>query len=69
MTMLPDESLDWAERWLRDGLQVLRPALSVIQVTVDMTNALARLEALRRSGVQADDHTPARARGGESAGS
>jgi pyruvate dehydrogenase E2 component (dihydrolipoamide acetyltransferase) len=48
-----DESLDFAERWLLDGLRVLRPALSVHQSTVDMTNALARLERLRRAGVQA----------------
>jgi pyruvate dehydrogenase E2 component (dihydrolipoamide acetyltransferase) len=48
-----DESLDFAERWLLDGLRVLRPALSVHQSAVDMTNALARLERLRRAGVQA----------------
>jgi pyruvate/2-oxoglutarate dehydrogenase complex dihydrolipoamide acyltransferase (E2) component len=48
-----DESLDFAERWLRDGLHVLRPALSVLQTTVDMTNATRRLEELRRQGVQA----------------
>lgn len=48
-----NESLDYAERWLRDGLRVLRPALSVLQITVDMTNAMRRLEELRRAGVQA----------------
>src|SRR5712671_4364417 len=48
-----DESLDYAERWLRDGLRVLRPALSVLQTTVDMTHAIRRLEDLRREGVQA----------------
>lgn len=53
MTVQADESLDYAERWLRDGLQVLHPSLSVLQVTVDMTNALHRLEVLRRGGVQA----------------
>jgi pyruvate/2-oxoglutarate dehydrogenase complex dihydrolipoamide acyltransferase (E2) component len=47
------ERLDYAERWLRDGLSVLRPALSVVQVSVDMTGALARLDAMRRQGVQA----------------
>lgn len=49
----PDESLDYAERWLRDGLSVLRPAFSVAQVTVDMTSALRMLEELRQSGVHA----------------
>ena len=48
-----DESLDYAERWLRDGLRVLRPPFSVLQTTVDMTHALIRLEALRRQGVHA----------------
>jgi pyruvate dehydrogenase E2 component (dihydrolipoamide acetyltransferase) len=48
-----DESLDFAERWLRDGLHVVRPAFSVHQVSVDMTHALRRLEQLRRDGVQA----------------
>lgn len=47
---LPDQTLDYAERWLLDGLRVLRPALSVNQVAVDMTNALARLETFRRKG-------------------
>jgi len=48
-----DQSLDYAERWLLDGLRVLRPALSVHQSTVDMTHAMTRLEKLRRAGVQA----------------
>ena len=48
-----DERLDYAERWLIDGLRVLRPALSVHQITVDMTQATRRLGALRREGVQA----------------
>jgi pyruvate/2-oxoglutarate dehydrogenase complex dihydrolipoamide acyltransferase (E2) component len=48
-----DEWLDFAERWLRDGLHVARPALSVHQITVDMTHAMQRLEQLRRDGVQA----------------
>lgn len=47
------ERLDFAERWLRDGLRVLHPALSVVQVSADMTQALRRLDALRRDGVQA----------------
>lgn len=49
-----NESLDYAERWLRDGLAVLRPALSVHQIQVDMTEAGKRLESLRRGGVQAN---------------
>lgn len=48
-----DETLDYAERWLRDGLRVIRPSFSVLQTTVDMTNASARLEDLRREGVHA----------------
>ena len=48
-----EETLDYAERWLRDGLEVLRPAFSVLQTTVDMTNATSRLERFRRQGLQA----------------
>ena len=44
------ESLDFSERWLRDGLRVLRPPQSVVQVKVDMTNATRRLEEFRRAG-------------------
>lgn len=51
--MSMDQRLDYAERWLRDGLLVLRPPSSVHQVTVDMTNALAALERLRLAGVMA----------------
>jgi hypothetical protein len=49
----PSESLDFAERWLRDGLHVVRPALSVHQIIVDMTHATRTLERLRREGVHA----------------
>ena len=48
-----EEALDYAERWLRDGLTVVRPAFSVVQSTVDMTHATRRLEALRKEGIQA----------------
>jgi len=48
-----DGRLDFAERWLQDGLRVLRPALSVVQVSVDMTAALRRLDDLGREGVRA----------------
>ena len=53
---MPDPTsarLDYAERWLLDGLHVLRPPFSALQVTADMTNAIRRLEALRRDGVHA----------------
>ena len=53
MTTPADEPLDFAERWLLDGLRVLRPPFSVVQISVDMTGGLRRLEDLRRSGVQA----------------
>jgi pyruvate dehydrogenase E2 component (dihydrolipoamide acetyltransferase) len=45
--------LDYAERWLLDGLRVLRPPFSALQITADMTQATRRLEDLRRQGVQA----------------
>jgi len=48
-----DESLDFAERWLVDSLRVIRPSFAAYQVTVDMTNGLATLEALRRAGTTA----------------
>ena len=62
------QSLDFAERWLRDGLSVLRPSLFVHQIVVDMTHANLRLEQLRRAGVQASAthllvHATARALG------
>jgi pyruvate/2-oxoglutarate dehydrogenase complex dihydrolipoamide acyltransferase (E2) component len=48
-----NEALDYAERWFRDGLCVVRPSLSVVQTTVDMTHAMERLEELRHEGVHA----------------
>jgi pyruvate dehydrogenase E2 component (dihydrolipoamide acetyltransferase) len=48
-----DETLDYAERWLRDGLSVVRPPFSVLQTTVDMTEATKRLDDLRHRGVHA----------------
>jgi len=47
------ERLDFAARWLRDGLAVLHPSLSVYQIQADMTNALGCLDSLRRGGVLA----------------
>lgn len=48
-----DRPLDYAERWLRAGHQILRPAFAVSQATADMTRATQRLEELRRGGVHA----------------
>src|SRR5436190_8567360 len=48
-----DETLDYAERWFRDGLRVVRPSFSVVQTTVDMTHATEWLEELRHEGVHA----------------
>jgi hypothetical protein len=53
LTTGADEPLDYAERWLRDGLHVLRRDLSVMQITVDMTHAVGRLTKMRRAGVMA----------------
>ena len=38
---------------MRDSLDVLRPAVSVAQVSVDMTHALQQLEFYRQAGVRA----------------
>ncbi len=48
-----DETLDYADRWLRDALCVVRPPFSVLQTTVDMTQALRHLEEWRHKGVHA----------------
>ena len=54
MDPLPEtEPLNYAERWFRDGLRVARPALSVYQISVDMTHATQQLEELRRAGIHA----------------
>jgi pyruvate/2-oxoglutarate dehydrogenase complex dihydrolipoamide acyltransferase (E2) component len=51
---MPSEGpLNYAERWMRDGLAVLRPAFSVCQITVDMAHARQRLDTFRKEGVQA----------------
>jgi pyruvate/2-oxoglutarate dehydrogenase complex dihydrolipoamide acyltransferase (E2) component len=47
------DGLDFAERWFRDGLSVVRPSFSVIQTSVDMTHATRQLEELRQQGIQA----------------
>jgi pyruvate/2-oxoglutarate dehydrogenase complex dihydrolipoamide acyltransferase (E2) component len=48
-----DQSLDYAERWMRDSLAVLRPAYGAYQVSVDMTAAMRRLDCFRRKRVNA----------------
>jgi pyruvate/2-oxoglutarate dehydrogenase complex dihydrolipoamide acyltransferase (E2) component len=48
-----DRKLDYAERWMRDSLAVLRPPFAAHQVLADMTNGLRRLDDLRKSGVVA----------------
>ncbi len=47
------ERLDYAERWLRDGLDVVRPAFCVLQTTVDMSSATRWLENNRRHRIHA----------------
>ena len=53
MTTPTANRLDGAELWMRDSLAVLRPAMAVHQVSVDMSHALRRLEDLRKAGVSA----------------
>jgi pyruvate/2-oxoglutarate dehydrogenase complex dihydrolipoamide acyltransferase (E2) component len=53
VNLATEETLDYADRWLRDGLSVVRPPFSVLQTTVDMTHALQRLEELRHRGTHA----------------
>lgn len=45
-----DEPLDYAERWMRDSLDVLRAPFTAYEVTIDMTNAQQRMEAFRQAG-------------------
>ncbi len=46
------ESLDFAERWLRDGLAVRSPPAFIQTVTVDMTAAVALVERFRAEGTR-----------------
>ena len=48
--MPEDEPLDYAERWMRDSLEVLRAPYTAYEVTIDMTNAQQRMEAFRLAG-------------------
>jgi len=47
------ERLDWAERWINDGLRVLDPPGGFATIEVDMARARVLLERLRRRGVPA----------------
>jgi hypothetical protein len=47
------EFLDYAERYLRDGLRALHPALAVYQCSADMTKGLATLDSLAKAGIRA----------------
>src|SRR3954470_13161061 len=53
VNLATEETLDYADRWLRDGLSGWRPPFSVLQTTVDITHALQRLEELRHRGTHA----------------
>jgi len=55
MTAVADreERLDWAERWLTDGLRVLDPPGGFATVDVEMSRARTLLERLRKQGVPA----------------
>ena len=44
------ERLDYAERWLRDGLRVVEPAGGIFAVEVDMSNALALKARMKEAG-------------------
>jgi pyruvate dehydrogenase E2 component (dihydrolipoamide acetyltransferase) len=46
------ERLDWAERWMRNGLEVLDAPGGVVMLEADMTVATAVLEACRRRGTR-----------------
>ena len=44
--------LDWAERWIRDGLELSRPPAFFESLQVDMTEACALIERARERGVR-----------------
>jgi pyruvate dehydrogenase E2 component (dihydrolipoamide acetyltransferase) len=44
------ESLDFSERWLRDGLSAIDPPGGFLAVEVDMSNARSQRNALRHAG-------------------
>src|ERR1700685_440139 len=44
--------LDWAERWVRDGLELSRPPAFFEALQVDMTHARALIERARERGIR-----------------
>jgi pyruvate dehydrogenase E2 component (dihydrolipoamide acetyltransferase) len=44
------ERLDYAERWLRDGLRVVDPPGGLVTIEVDMSNALALKRRMKETG-------------------
>jgi pyruvate dehydrogenase E2 component (dihydrolipoamide acetyltransferase) len=44
--------LDWAERWIRDGLQLSTPPAFFESLQVDMTEASALIERAREQGIR-----------------
>jgi pyruvate dehydrogenase E2 component (dihydrolipoamide acetyltransferase) len=44
------KKLDWAERWLRDGLEISRLPATVIIIEIDMTKATQSIHLLRAKG-------------------
>ncbi|HTU46323.1 MAG TPA: 2-oxo acid dehydrogenase subunit E2 [Bryobacteraceae bacterium] len=44
--------LDWAERWVRDGLELSKPPAFFESLQVDMTEACALIERAREQGVR-----------------
>ncbi|HEY3937406.1 MAG TPA: 2-oxo acid dehydrogenase subunit E2 [Bryobacteraceae bacterium] len=50
--MTPSRRLDYAERWLRDGLEVCRPAAQFLTLDIDMTRPRALLQIARQRGIR-----------------
>src|ERR1700728_607245 len=44
--------LDWAERWIRDGLELSKPPAFFETLQVDMTQASTLIEQAREQGVR-----------------
>jgi pyruvate dehydrogenase E2 component (dihydrolipoamide acetyltransferase) len=48
----PSRKLDWAERWIRDGLELSKPPAFFESLQVDMTEASALIERAREQGIR-----------------
>jgi pyruvate/2-oxoglutarate dehydrogenase complex dihydrolipoamide acyltransferase (E2) component len=48
----PSRKLDWAERWVRDGMDLSTPPAFFESLQVDMTNSRALIERAREQGVR-----------------